>query len=164
VINANLSAEWQQSEAWVACFDIMGFKNISQREDLFTSLLQDGIGELIQYIQREAENSLKCILLSDTFIFYTPDGESNNYTQIINISKGFIKKCVTLRIPVRGAISFGKIVRGHQDRCLMGDAFLDAFQYCEDQDWIGLILTPKAIYRTRKLALHPSRTSSTIAG
>lgn len=158
MIHPALSNHWHQSEGWVACFDIMGFKEIARREDLFTTLLQDGVGELIAYIKNQSNySSISYILISDTFIIYTHSNDLSGYDKITRISKRFIEKCIQLRIPVRGAISAGNIVRGHDNRCLMGDAFLESFEYCEDQNWIGLILTPKAIYRAKELDIHPSR-------
>ena len=48
-------------------------------------------------------------------------------------------------------------MRSEDNRALMGDAFIDAFEYGEDQNWLGLLLTPKAIKKARLLELEPLR-------
>jgi len=38
---------------------------------------------------------------------------------------------------------------------IIGASFLEAYQYCEDQNWIGLLLTPSATTTLRKIGLEP---------
>jgi len=38
----------------------------------------------------------------------------------------------------------------------MGKAFIDSFTHGEDQDWLGLLLTPAAIDRVRSYGLNPA--------
>ena len=39
----------------------------------------------------------------------------------------------------------------------MGEAFIDAFVTGKDQDWLGLLLTARAISKARSLGLEPAR-------
>lgn len=87
---------------------------------------------------------------------FTQDDSAKSYTVIQRAAKHFLEKCLYSSIPIRGAISVGSFVRGHDNRSLMGRAFVDAHVFGEDQDWIGLILTPDAIRKARSYGLEPT--------
>ena len=38
---------------------------------------------------------------------------------------------------------------------IIGPSFLEAHEYCEDQNWIGLLLTPSATLALRQAGLEP---------
>ena len=38
---------------------------------------------------------------------------------------------------------------------IIGPSFLEAHEYCEDQNWIGLLLTPSATVAVRQAGLEP---------
>ncbi len=86
---------------------------------------------------------------------FTPDDSPQSYVVLQSAAKHFLMKCLGSRIPIRGAISVGHFVRSKDNRAFMGKAFLDAFEYGEDQDWLGLVLTPTAISKARSFDLEP---------
>ncbi len=56
---------------------------------------------------------------------------------------GFFSSCaLSLGIPFRGSISFGDFLE--DDNSIMGDALIDAAEYYELPNWIGISLTPSA--------------------
>ncbi len=101
--------------------------------------------------------SLNYCWFSDTFLIYTSDDSAQSYTIIQAASKIFIDKCICSRIPIRGAIAVGTFMRGKDNRSFIGSAFIEAFKYAEDQDWIGLLITPNAIKKAESYGLYPTR-------
>lgn len=56
---------------------------------------------------------------------------------------GFFSSCaLSMGIPFRGGISFGDFLEDNNS--IMGDALIDAAEYYELPDWIGISLTPSA--------------------
>lgn len=53
---------------------------------------------------------------------------------------------LAVRIPIRGAIAFGDFFRSTvaESVFVAGSAVLDAYQFEEQQDWVGVMLTPSA--------------------
>ena len=105
------------------------------------------------------EENVGYVFYADTFIFYSKSDENKHYPGLRHAATLFIEKCIYKGIALRGAISFGEIAVGHDNRIMIGRAFLDTHQYCEDQDWLGLILTPKASDQLKKMELDPSKHS-----
>jgi len=148
---------WQTYEAWVAYFDILGYKK--KIENLPLPLLQLQVDETIHDLQRgaaEFPENIDCLFYADTFIFYSRSNEDRNCPGILSGSTHFIERCLSKGMPVRGAISFGKIAVGHEKKALVGKAYLECHNYAEDQNWIGLVLAPSATKKVQELGLDPT--------
>ncbi len=153
---------WILSESWVACFDILGFRKlISIDDDVNAFSIRLDYEETILHLRRTCVDyraeSLNYCWFSDTFLMFTLDDSPLSYTVIESAAKYFLTKCLSSRIPIRGAISVGHFVRSKDNRAFMGKAFLEAFEYGEDQDWLGLVLTPTAITKARSFDLEPTQ-------
>lgn len=149
---------WQSYEAWMAYFDLLGFKQ--KLKTLPLSILQQKVNDIVKDLQAEAkefERNVDYLFYADTFIFYSKSGENEDYPGLLHVSTHFMEKCICKGIALRGAISFGEIAVGYDKRIMIGNAFLDSHQYGEDQDWLGLILTPAASNRLKELKLDPAR-------
>lgn len=147
---------WESHYTWIAHFDILGFKSLIDQEyqSLTIESLKSNIDEVISKLEKEIESHGEHIdfhFFADTFIIFSKNDKINDYPALISVSKSFINSCTYIRLPVRGAISFGSVQFGHQKKIIIGKAFLEAHEYSEDQNWIGLILTPSA---TKELNLH----------
>ena len=92
---------------------------------------------------------------ADTFIFYSKSDQALDYSLMICVAQRFICECIYIKLPVRGAISFGELIFGHEKKILMGKAFLDSCKYGEDQNWLGLLLTPTATRKVYEYSLNP---------
>ena len=90
-------------------------------------------------LQQKACRTL-LISYTDTFIIYSKATQTTGYPELVRASKNFINTCIYKRLPIRGAISHGELILGHDNKILMGKAFLESYEYGEDQNWIGLIL------------------------
>jgi hypothetical protein len=152
-----MDQDWQTYRAWVAYFDILGFKEELKRTRQnisYLGLLQCKIDEIIEDLQAQVTEfkNVDCLFYADTFIFYSKSNENRNYAGIVHVATHFIERCLGKGIPLRGAISFGNIAVGYDKRCLIGEAFLESHLYAEDQNWLGLILTPSASRQVKEIA------------
>jgi hypothetical protein len=152
--------QWEAHECWVAHFDILGFKSLllHGRKDFKTILSQIDIDEIIESIENMPplyREHIEYLFYADTFIFYSKSDQIQDYPSILSVAQRFIRKCTSIKLPVRGAISFGELIFGHDKRILMGKAFLESYEYSEDQNWLGLLLTPSATKKVREHSLNP---------
>ncbi|HEY5330946.1 MAG TPA: hypothetical protein VIJ79_13755 [Acidobacteriaceae bacterium] len=149
---------WQSYDAWIAYFDLLGFK--AMLRTLPISILRQKVDEIVKDLHAEAkefEKNVECLFYADTFVFYSKTEANKDYPGLLHVATHFMEKCIYKGIALRGAISFGEIAAGNDKRILIGSAFLDSHQYGEDQDWLGLILTPTASNRLKEAKLDPAR-------
>lgn len=153
---------WRERNAWIAVFDILGFANLAARadDDFARSLLFGKLEDLLSVlddplIRQHAKLDVRVI--SDTIILFAPDVQPQSYPWLMQLSKALIEKSITCRLPLRGAISIGKAFTSDSPPIFVGPAFIEAYRYCEDQDWVGLLLTPSSATALRAGGLEPSR-------
>lgn len=158
------SQDWIHTQCWVACFDILGFKSLVSfegDESLQITFLVEDYEKTLEHLRISCEpyqeGDLEYCWLSDTFVLFSRDDSARSYAVLQQAAKRFITECTWSKIPIRGAISVGHITRSKDNRSFMGKAFIDAFVYAEDQDWIGLLLTPTAIAKAISYGLFPER-------
>jgi len=144
--------QWIHCACWLACFDILGFKKMvsfdssgSMQALYIMRYYEETLKHLSTVCEKHKAGDIDYCWLSDTFVMFTCDDSARAYTVVQFAAKYFMDKCLSTCIPLRGAISVGPFTRSRDNRAFMGKAFIEAFQYAEDQDWIGLILTPTAI-------------------
>jgi hypothetical protein len=156
------SLTWKQRDAWIAVFDILGFADLAAKSDsefrraLLTSKLEDLLAVLDDPLVKQHGN-LEIQVISDTMLLFASDVRPESYPWLMQLCKSLIERSITCRLPVRGAISIGKAFTSEVPPIFIGPAFVEAYRYCEDQDWIGLLLTPAAVVTLRKAGLEPSR-------
>jgi hypothetical protein len=158
--------EWKQRDAFVGVFDILGFKNLIRQTDQefprakLTGQLDDLLETLDDQNVRE-HGQVECMVFSDTIVIFAPnlDGDSplRSYGWFSRLCTRLITKSVEIRLPLRGAISVGTAFTSTSPPIILGPSFLDAHEYCEDQDWIGLLLTPSATEKFMKVEFNPIR-------
>lgn len=157
-----MDTKWFSYKAWVAHFDILGFKSIinNDNESVKLGVLKSQIDEVIDDLKKNVANfdeSVGYLFYADTFIIFSKSAKINDYPGLISVSKNFMSNCIYKRLPVRGAISFGEITVGHDKKILLGKAFSESYDYGEDQNWLGLILTPSASAELKVHNLEPTR-------
>lgn len=157
-----MASRWKVNSCWIASLDIMGFSNLVDIEGdtIDIDFIQEDYEKTLDHLRDRCDEyspgSLEYLWFSDTFIMYSPDDSGRSYSVVQQAAKHFIEECVYSSIPIRGAISVGTLIKSHDDKAVMGRAFIDAHRYGDDQDWIGLILTPTAIEKVRSYGLNPS--------
>ncbi len=137
---------------WVAYFDILGFKNETP--------LNAGQLPALAYMYTEIVNRINdrqkrltdigatwydCLWFSDSFLFYSLDDSINSYNIIYLAAKHFFDyMTITKKWPVQGALTVDGFYADRKNNIFLGKAIIDAYSFVEKQDWIGLVLTPKA--------------------
>lgn len=148
--------DWIQENTWIGVFDILGFKNLLRKtdHDSHRGLLTSGLDDLIAVLKSEPLiGGLKYSIYSDTFVVYVP--QLRKLRDFMWTCQRLMEKSVSVELPLRGAISFGSVFSSESPPIFLGTAFLEAHEYCEGQDWIGLLLTPSAIAELYKHGLDP---------
>jgi hypothetical protein len=154
---------WIYQDCWVASFDILGFKDLAKvehgtfRAAVIQKCYEHALRDLERTNQGVRPAGIDYSWVSDTFIMFTSDDSSKSFAVMLRMAKSFFEHCLSAGIPVRGAVSVGPFVRSRDNRSLISSAFIDAFEIGERQNWVGLLLSPKAIARARRLGLEPSR-------
>jgi len=161
-VNMKQEQQWETNQGWIAHFDILGFKSMIEYEDqsLAIERLKGQLDYVIVKLKSDIEPKVKQIdfqFYADTFIIYSKSKKIHDYALLIRACKNFINNCIKKRLPVRGAISYGEIIFGHNRKIIIGSAFLESYVYGEDQNWIGLILTPSASSRVIEENSSPAR-------
>lgn len=150
---------WSQKDAWVGVFDILGFKNLIRRGDqefpriLLTSKLDDLFEALEPDVIQHGQ--LEYMVFSDTIVIFAPDLETRSYGWFLLQCQTLMNRSITVRLPMRGAISVGTAFISISPPMIIGPSFIEAHEYCEDQNWIGLLLTPSATTALRRFGLEP---------
>jgi len=153
---------WIKSNCWLVVFDILGFSNLiaTNKDDLQAFSVRVDYEQTIEHLENSCEayspGGLDYCWFSDTFLIYAADDSARSYTIIQLASKHFIEKCIYSRIPIRGAISVGAVMHTEDSKAFIGGAFIEAIKYGNDQDWIGLIITPNAIKKAESYGLNPT--------
>lgn len=153
------------TDCWVACFDLLGFrdkiKNLKKPNSLkaevnvyFKEILEKAKEGAKQH--QELLPNIQYGFYSDTFFFYIAVDETGlSYTVIDSLAKQFFVECIWKRRPLCGALSFGLFHAEKKENIYIGPAFIDAYQYVEKQEWIGLVITPKACCKLKEYDFKP---------
>ncbi len=151
--------EWNRRETWVGVFDILGFKHAIRRaEDEFHRLyLTSQIDDILETLNSDImkHGKLEFLAFSDTFVIFTESLEPPSYPWFLLQCIHTIERSIEVRLPLRGAISVGIAYTSTVPPIVLGEAFIEAYEYSEDQDWIGLLLTPSATRKLREAGLEP---------
>ncbi len=139
---------------WMADFDLLGI-----RELLASGRDYDVFGAYREY--RESEkwtDTLGHVWFSDTFLIVAPDDSKESFESIDRIARYSWGLLLQKRIPLRGAISCDQFYADFDERIFFGPALVEAYDYGEGQDWIGLLLCPSAAKRLESFGI-PSNVS-----
>ncbi len=154
-----MSLTWTRRESWVAVFDVLGFAKLvaESGQDFPRAHLTDQLDELLGSLESDEQHhgSLEYLVFSDTIVIFSSTQEPSGYPWFLLQCKNLIKDSIRLRLPLRGAISVGTTFVAAEHPIVLGVPFCEAFEYCADQDWIGLLLAPSATHALRRAGLEP---------
>lgn len=155
-----MTMQWTRHQSWVAVFDALGFTNRveqASKNDVAHDILVGQIEDLLSEVMSDAakHGKLKSLVFADTIVILAPTAEPRDYPWFLLQCKNLITRSISLRLPLRGAISIGQTHVAEQHPILLGAPFLEAHRYCDDQDWVGLLMTPSATRALRTAGLEP---------
>jgi hypothetical protein len=145
------------SRRWFGYFDLLGVKQLYKTRNQISIFV--AFSSAIEKFKERATAwpNVGHVWFSDTFILYTEDDSTVSFGAIDNISRWFFYFLITADIPVRGAISCDVLYADNENDLYFGEAFIEAYQYGENQDWIGLLLCPSAEKRLEEAGLPTER-------
>ncbi len=138
---------------WVAYFDLLGMTELirsGRHVEVFLAYQR-----AIERLERDRgdHSKLRHTWFSDTFMVATEDDSGPSFAQLEQVSRWFFYFMITADIPLRSAIACGPMYADFDHRIFIGSAMIEAYQYGEAQDWIGLVLCPSAETAMKRLGL-----------
>ena len=153
------------TDCWVACFDLLGFrnkiKNLKKPNSLEAEVnvfFKETLEKAKKGVKRHQEllPNIQYGFYSDTFFFYiSVDETGHSYTVIDSLARQFFVECIWSRDPLCGALSVGLFYAEKKENIYIGPALIDAYEYAEKQNWIGLVITPKACCKLKEYDFKP---------
>jgi hypothetical protein len=135
---------------WVAYFDILGFKNETRLNTGQLPVLADVYKEVVEHNDELKSipnfgSLYDCFWFFDNFLFYSLDDSIKSYNTICIAAIHFFNyMIITKKWLLRGALTAGDFYADRKSNIYLGEALIDAHNFTEKQDWIGLVLTPNA--------------------
>ena len=129
---------------WFAYFDLLGFTNLvrSNRIGYVISVYEDVLRTISEKADPKKKSGLSYSWFSDTFILFTKGSTEKEFALIEQASRLFFQKLILQRIPVRGSLTVGPLYTQLHKNIFIGEALIDAYEYGEQQAWLGFVLTP----------------------
>lgn len=138
---------------WVSYLDLLGFTELVQTKNwiyIFSHYTQ-AVECFIK--DRGFEPSVEKTWFSDTFLLYSPDNTASSFASIATTTQWFIYFLISSGIPVRGAMSCGNFYADKENNVFFGQSLIEAYNYGENQDWIGFVLSPTAVNQMAAVGL-----------
>lgn len=147
-------------DRWVSYFDLLGFSDLVRTEgelhvfNTITTVIEESKRKL-----NSGGHIIERVWFSDSFIFYSPGDSNYDFSKFQQLSLYFFFALIRKEIPVRGALAYGKVYADKDNNIIFGEGLIEAYRYAENQDWIGLILTPTAVQRMEEIGLPAKKTA-----
>ena len=132
---------------WVACFDLLGTRDLLARGE--EERVFEAYAAARDKLRRDRQlvNGVRHTWFSDTFLIMAADGSDASFTEIDLLARSFAYFLLCRRVPFRGAISCGQMYANFDDGVYLGLGMVEAYEYGDGQDWVGLVLCPSARLR-----------------
>lgn len=142
------------SRCWLAYFDLLGISVLTKSKAFFdVFMIYDKAIEETQKGTELCQQVVSPVWFSDTFVAYASDDSGRSFSFIDLFSRYFAYFLIEASIPVRGALSCGDFYTDRSNSLYFGPALIEACEYGEAQDWIGLLLCPSAEGQLDKLGI-----------
>ncbi len=138
---------------WVCYLDLLGFTELVKKKDWFS--VASCYDKAIENCTRDFGflPEVEKTWFSDTFLFYSVDSTGSSFAAIEATTRWFIYWLIYWGIPVRGAMSCGDFYADKANNIFFGPALIEAYQYGDNQDWIGFVLSPSAVKQMATIGL-----------
>lgn len=138
-------------ESWFSYFDLLGFSRLVREHiiEYVLPLYEEVLETIAEKAGPKEKHGISYSWFSDTFIVYTKSDSLKDFGHIEQASRLFFQKLIIREIPVRGAMTIGKLYTNKVKNIFLGEALIDAYEYAEDQDWLGFILTPSIYHKLK---------------
>ena len=140
---------------WLAYFDLLGMRDLIRRRQM--AQVFDAYATATEKLSawRKRHPKVFQTWFSDTFIVYTNNDSALSFRAIDAVTRWFVFSLIRSHVPVRGALACGAFYADARSRIYFGEALLEAYEWGENQDWIGYVLAPSAAARLDAVGLPP---------
>lgn len=144
----------KQKECWICYIDLLGFTDLVLSKgwiNVFSAYSRclEELNNEINY-----KDLTNYTWFSDTFILYTRDDSSESFLSLEQKVRWFVFFLISYGVPLRGSISFGDFYADDNYRIYFGKGLIEAYRYGENQDWIGMILSPSTVEKLKDYGLN----------
>jgi hypothetical protein len=137
-----------QGKKHVAFLDVLGFSElIFQNPGSFAEKFRRYTATIAGSI-REVDNAFEYKVFSDTILILSNDDSFQELIKLIQIvSYVLFDLTHNQHIPIKGSISTGDIIEMKEEKesILAGKPIIEAYNYEQQQNWLGIILAPSVI-------------------
>ena len=132
------------SNRWFCYLDLLGFPNLVRRGEAerVIPLYHQVVEELRQQVTARESLDVSYSWFSDTFMIFSEKCTRREFDNVQTAARKFFVRFLLEGIPVRGAISYGGLYTQKRKNIFIGEALIEAYEYGEKQDWLGLLLSP----------------------
>jgi len=136
---------------YVALLDVLGFSAL-----VGADTTGDRIRGYRTCLEQIATQSVvEYIVFSDSIILTAKGADEASFIAIARECSHLLAALLKDGIALRGAITFGDIFRSHfagtESIFVAGCAVVDAYQFEQNQDWVGIMVAPNALKQVRDL-------------
>jgi hypothetical protein len=138
-------------KGYVAFLDILGFTAIvasetPERIDRYLDFLK-------AIFERDGSRFVDYVVFSDSIIITTHDDTDASLQELLKRCSALFGGLLVQGIPVRGAISHGSFItsKTQSGTFVAGRAIIEAYQFEEKQNWVGIMLAPSVIAKKRDI-------------
>lgn len=132
-------------ERYIAYFDLLGIREYHRNKSWIQIYARyEDVVERASDDSTYRNDLIEKVWFSDSFIFLTRDNTKESFLALEQFSRKFIYFCLSSRVPLRGAISYGESYFDSENNILFGSPLIEAYEIGEGQDWIGLVYCKSA--------------------
>jgi len=134
---------------YVAVLDVLGFSAL-----VAADATGEGVERYLKCLQRaKGASAVNYVVFSDSIVLTVAGNGAESLVAIAGACSRLMSELLLEHIPIRGAISQGEFVRSAVGESVFvaGRAVLDAYQFEQVQDWIGVMIAPSALVRVPDL-------------
>ena len=134
---------------YVAIMDVLGFSAL-----VAADATGQGVERYLNCLQRaKGATAVNYVVFSDSIVFTVAGDGADSLIEIAGACSRLISELIMEGIPIRGAIAHGAFVRSAVGESVFvaGRAVIDAYQFEQAQDWIGVMIAPSALARVPDL-------------
>ena len=152
--NMNMDYDPQKYKSrWLGYFDLLGTSDLIRSgkiSDIFFAY-QDALEHLSSW--KERHPNVSHAWFSDTFIIFSEEDSAESFAEIEMVCRWFVFSLIRKNIPVRGSLSCGQFYVDMGSSLFLGEALLEAYEWGENQDWLGMLLCPTTVRKLEDFGL-----------
>lgn len=137
---------------YVALLDVLRFRALISGDRS-----RERIDEYLACLKNRMDLSeVQYIVFSDSLVLSMTEDKPASFLLLVAECSRLIAELLSYDIPIRGTITYGQFVRTQvrESIFLAGRAVVDAYEFEQAQDWVGVMIAPNAVRKIEHLREH----------